>query len=319
MDTNNKGAVVITGASTGIGEACALHLDRLGFQVFAGIRQEADAARLRAQASQRLVPVFMDVTDAASIATAVTTITTILSPNKLIGLVNNAGVAVTAPLEFVPIDKLRWQFEVNVIGQIAVTQAFLALLRQGNGRIINMSSAGGRLAAPFNGPYNGSKFALEAMSDALRMELQSFGLHVAVIEPGSIATPIWEKSLDSDNRSWQEMPPQAHELYGEAMATATEQIARVGQRGIPPQSVADVVLQALTDPAPKTRYLVGQDAVQMAALAKIVPDRARDKILTSQLGLPPANYAAPPTGSTLKLLTGLLAGLAFVGWLWRRK
>ena len=210
-------SVLITGASTGIGEACALHLDQLGWRVFAGVRKDADGDALRAKASARLLPVRIDVVDAASIAAAREVVLRELGDRGLDGLVNNAGIAIAAPLEFVPIEDLRRQLEINVIGQIAVTQAFLAPIRKARGRVVNMGSIGGRLATPFLGPYNASKFALEALTDSLRAELRPWGIQVAVIEPGSIATPIWEKSTAEADRMEATLPPEGHALYGKAI------------------------------------------------------------------------------------------------------
>src|SRR5574341_29762 len=178
--------IVITGASTGIGEACALYLDELGYRVFAGVRRPSDGETLKAKASARLTPVVMDVTDVASIDRAVETVKQAVGSVGLAGLVNNAGIGVGGPLEVVPLADLRKQFEVNVIGQVAVTQAFLPLLRQGRGRIVNMGSIAGRVVMPFMGPYSASKFALEALTDAMRLEFQPWGIQVSIVEPGAI-------------------------------------------------------------------------------------------------------------------------------------
>ena len=169
-------SVVITGASTGIGEACALELDRGGFRVFAGVRSEVAGEKLKAQASSRLTPVMIDVTDAASIAAAAEAVGRTLGDAGLAGLVNNAGIAVAGPLEAVPIEALRQQFEVNVIGQVAVTQVFLPLLRKARGRVVNISSINGGLSLPYMGAYSASKFAMEAVTDALRVELRTWGI-----------------------------------------------------------------------------------------------------------------------------------------------
>jgi NAD(P)-dependent dehydrogenase (short-subunit alcohol dehydrogenase family) len=187
-------AVVITGASTGIGAACALHLDRIGFRVFAGVRRRQDGERLRSVSSPDLIPLQLDVTDRNSLRDAQQRVAEEIGESRLVGLINNAGIAVASPLEAVPIEDLRRQLEVNVVGQVAVTQVFLPLLRAGQGRIINMGSIAGRATMPLMGPYSASKYALEAITDALRLELQPWGIHVAIIEPGAIATPIWEKS-----------------------------------------------------------------------------------------------------------------------------
>ena len=187
-----SGTVVVTGASTGIGEAAALHLKELGFEVRAGVRKDEDAERLRAQG---VSPLKLDVTDTSSVAAAAAEV-----GEEVFGLVNNAGVAVSAPVEFVPIDQLRRQLEVNLIGQVAVIQAFLPALRQSHGRIVNISSIGGRIALPLASPYAASKFALEAVSDSLRREVAQFGIEVSLVEPGGVKTPIWKKGTETAER-----------------------------------------------------------------------------------------------------------------------
>ena len=278
----DRGAVVITGASTGIGEACALHLAGLGFRVFAGVRKEADAAALRGKAMGRIAPLSLDVTDPAALGRAAAEVAGAVGDGGLAGLVNNAGIAVAAPLEFLPLDEFRRQLEVNVTGQLAATQAFLPLLRRGRGRIVNMSSIAGRIAGPMIGPYHASKFALEALSDALRLELRPWGLHVAVIEPGTIATPIWAKSGAAAEALLAALPARAHELYGPQIAAMRARAARAEGSGIPPRRVAEAVAHALTARRPKTRYLVGTDA-RIGALVARLPDRLRDRLLLRRL------------------------------------
>jgi NAD(P)-dependent dehydrogenase (short-subunit alcohol dehydrogenase family) len=280
------GAVVITGASTGIGEACALRLDKTGFYVFAGVRKPEDGERLKSQASGRLVPLIIDVTDAATIEAAAHTVSDTAGEGGLAGLVNNAGVSVPGPLEFLPIDELRRQLEVNVIGQIAVTQAFLPLIRKRRGRIVNMGSIGGRMATAFLGPYNASKFAMEALTDALRQELRPWGIHVSIVEPGSIATPIWEKGQAYGDHLEQNLPAQAMALYGTSVAALRKAAVELEKRGIPPDEVAKFVEHALTARTPKTRYVVGRDAQLQRVLIKVAPDRLRDRLVAQQLGLP---------------------------------
>ncbi|WP_250125607.1 SDR family oxidoreductase [Chroococcidiopsis sp. CCMEE 29] len=280
----NKGAVVVTGASTGIGETCALWLDKLGFQVFAGIRTDRDAQALKQKASERLNPIFLDVTDADSIASAAQTVAIAVGDAGLAGLVNNAGVAVAGPLEFLPPSDFRQQLEVNVTGQVAVTQVFIPLLRLASGRIINMGSIGGRSATPFLGPYNASKFALEALTDALRMELQPWGISVSIIELGAIATPIWEKSLAEADRMQQKLPAQAHNLYSRAIDVVSKSAATFAQKGISANIVAQAVVHALTAKKPKTRYLIGQNA-RLRTLLNFLPDRVRDQLILRAMGL----------------------------------
>jgi NAD(P)-dependent dehydrogenase (short-subunit alcohol dehydrogenase family) len=286
MATNQARSVVITGASTGIGEACALRLDRQGWRVFAGVRKEEDGARVKGQASDRLQPVIIDVTDEASITSAAATVREAVGEGGVAGLVNNAGISVVGPLEFLMPEDLRRQLEVNVIGQIAVTREFLPLIRKGNGRIVNMGSIAGKMATPFLGPYTASKFAMEALTDSLRQELRPWGIRVAIVEPGSIATPIWEKGQTMADELEQNLPEEAMALYGEAFTAMRETARKFEEAGIPPDEVAKVVEHALTSSRPKPRYVVGRDAQIQRVIAKVVPDSLRDVLVAQQMGLP---------------------------------
>jgi NAD(P)-dependent dehydrogenase (short-subunit alcohol dehydrogenase family) len=201
-------------------------------------------------------------------------------------LINNAGIAIGSPLEVIPIDQLRKQFEVNVIGQIAVTQAFLPLVRRARGRIVNMGSIAGRGTIPMMGPYSSSKFALEALTDALRLELQPWGIEVSIIEPGAIVTPIWEKSLKTAGDLEAGLIGEGKRLYEEAARRVKEAVDRAAQRAIPVEAVVQAVLHALTAPRPRTRYLVGTDARIRALMVKWLPDRAQDWLLRRVLKLP---------------------------------
>lgn len=275
--------IVVTGASSGIGKACALQLDKLGLRVFAGVRREMDGEALRREASAMLIPILLDITDAASITSAVDIVTTALGETGeagLAGIINNAGIAVAGPLEFLPVSEIRKQLEVNVIGQIAVTQAFLPLLRRGQGRIINIGSLGGKIAMPFIGPYNAAKFAMEALTDALRMELRPWHIHVSIIEPGFIATPIWEKSNEAAGAIFNNLPRQADHLYSTITPAVREAYSRVGRTGTPVEEVAKVIVQALTAARPKTRYLVGRGARLGTGILQRLPDRLRDVLIT---------------------------------------
>ena len=286
MTDRSQQTVVITGASTGIGAACARHLDRIGFTVLAGVRRTADGDALQAQASARLQPIVLDVTDAASIEQARRTVAGLVGPRGVAGLVNNAGIAVAGPLETVPIADLRRQFEVNVIGQVAVTQAFLPLLREGRGRIVNMGSIAGRAAMPVMGPYSASKFALEALTDALRLEVQQWGVQVSIVEPGAIATPIWTKSGAKAEELETATPEAMKTLYAGVIAGVRARVAEAAARAIPPEAVAQAVEHALTAARPKTRYLVGRDAKVRALMVKLLPDRWSDRLMTRILNLP---------------------------------
>jgi len=271
------GTVLVTGASTGIGEATVVHLKTLGFDAIGAVRRDEDAERLEGRGVRT---VRIDVSDAGQIAAARDE----LGDAPLAGLVNNAGIAVAAPLEFLPIDQLRHQLEINVIGQVAVTQAFLPALRRARGRIVNVSSIGGRVALPLVGAYNASKFALEGVSDALRRELRPLGVDVIVIEPGGVKTPIWTKSTKTADDMLEDAPD-ARQLYGnliDGVRTRTQKIAR--ETGSDPSAVAEAIGEALTADRPRTRYLVGRDAKLRARMAKVLPDRVMDRMILRALG-----------------------------------
>ncbi len=280
---SNTPTVVVTGASSGIGEASALRLDKLGFRVFAGIRQEADAEALQRKASKRLTPIFLDVAESASISIAAESVTSALGETGLNGLVNNAGIAIAGALEFLPIADLRRQLEVNVIGQIAVTQAFLPLLRQAQGRIVNVGSLGGRIVFPFNGPYHASKFALEALTDSLRVELRPWHIHMSLIEPGLIATPLWGKGITIADNFLKNLPPQAHQLYGPVIPAVRDLAVKANKIGTPVDAVAKAIVEALTSPKPKTRYIVGRGTLFGTVLFEHLPDKLRDLIIVQLL------------------------------------
>ena len=272
-----SGTVLVTGASTGIGEATALHLKELGFDAVGAVRKESDAERL---GSQGLRTVKLDVTDVDSIAAARAE----LGDGPLAGLVNNAGIAVAAPLEFLPLDQLRRQLEVNVVGQVAVTQQFLPALRAARGRIVNVSSIGGRVALPLLSAYNASKFALEAISDSLRRELHPHGVDVVLIEPGGVKTPIWGKGNEIADEIQKDLPPEAEGLYGPMVAALRKETVKIANdRGIEPREVAEVIGRALTAKRPRTRYLVGTDAKVRATVANVMPDRMMDRAIVRQL------------------------------------
>ncbi|TMC50972.1 MAG: SDR family NAD(P)-dependent oxidoreductase [Chloroflexi bacterium] len=278
-------AVLVTGASTGVGRACALHLDSREFRVFAAVRRDEDADALRGAASSRLTPLLMDVTDAEAISSAAATVGAAAGDAGLQGLVNNAGIALGDPLEFVRLDDVRRVLEVNLVGAIAVTQAFLPLLRRGHGRVVCIGSIGGRFPAPFTGAYGASKAALAAICDSLRVELRPWRIDVVLIEPGSVSTPIWEKGLREFDSRMPDYPPAALELYGRAIGPVRSMTEKLAAAGIPPLSVARVVEQALRARRPRTRYLVGRDA-RVQALLRHLPDRARDRLMASFMRLP---------------------------------
>lgn len=280
------GAVVVTGASSGIGRACALTLARSGFQVFAGVRRDEDARSLAEAATGRLTPLRLDVTDADLIAAAASTVEAAVGRNGIAGLVNNAGVGVAWPLEVVPLDEFRRQFEVNVFGHLAVTQEFLPLIRAATGRIVNVGSVGGRITMPFGGTLSAPRHALVAVNDALRMELSPWGIHVVLIEGGSIATRAVDKLEASAEAVLRHLTAVDRARYAEAYRAAVARAVARTRAGSPPEVVADVVLRAPTDPTPKTRYPVGADTRLLLTLATILPDRLLDRVRFRIFGLP---------------------------------
>jgi NAD(P)-dependent dehydrogenase (short-subunit alcohol dehydrogenase family) len=286
----NKGAVVITGAATGIGEMTALHLDKLGYRVFAGVYFDAyekkGGEQLKAKASDRLSTVPLDVTDRQSIASAAKTVTDEVGEEGVVGLVNVHGIDIPGPLEFFPIDLLRRHFEVNVIGTMAVTQAFLPLLRKGKGRVINFGSMNGKMIFPLEAAYCASKAALEAMTDSLRMELRPAGIPVSVIEPGFIGTEMLSKSLDAWDKLEKTLPQEAHDRYGPFIDKAMKRIDRVKNMGSPPEGVAKLVAKALKAKTPKRRYRIGRGSRSMILAAKYVPEPILDWAIIKGLCMP---------------------------------
>jgi NAD(P)-dependent dehydrogenase (short-subunit alcohol dehydrogenase family) len=274
-----SGGVLITGASTGIGEATALRLDRSGFRVFAGVRKAEDGERLRNAGSERLRVIDpLDVTEGDQIAAAAALVESELGGEPLRGIVNNAGIGIGGPLEALDLDDFRRTLEVNTTGQLAVTKAFLPLLRRSRGRIVNMTSIGGRVAQPFAGPYVASKFALEAVTDVLRVELLEWGIDVIAIEPGTIATPIWDKSSREADKVLETLTPELRELYGKRLAKMAKVLERQTKRGAAPEKVAEAVEKALTARRPRTRYPIG-DAYVLLALKTFLPTRVLDRLL----------------------------------------
>lgn len=274
-------SVLVTGASTGIGRATALRLDAAGWRVFAGVRREEDAESLRREASERLAPLTLDVTAADQIAAAAERVG---AEGGLAGLVNNAGVAVPSPLETIPIEDFRRQIEVNLTGQVAVTQALLPELRRGHGRVVFISSIGGRIAFPLTGAYHAAKFGVEAVGDVFRQELRPWGLRVSIVEPGSIDTPIWDRGERAADMIG-ERSPRREALYGRAIENYRRVVRQTAERGIPPEKVARVVEHALTSPRPRSRYLVGLDAKLQARLRPLIPTPLFDRIVARAMNI----------------------------------
>jgi NAD(P)-dependent dehydrogenase (short-subunit alcohol dehydrogenase family) len=274
------GAVLITGASTGIGRATALLLDAAGWRVLAGVRREEDAASLRAAGSERLSPLMLDVSEPEQIAAAAAVAAA--DPDGLAGLVNNAGVAIPGPLETLPIEEFRRQVEINLTAQVAVTQAMLDPIRRAGGRIVFLSSIGGRIAFPFTGAYHAAKFGIEAVGDVFRQELRPWGIRVAIVEPGSIDTPIWERGQRAADGT---SDPGRESLYGQAIERYRKVVRQTAERGIPPEKVAARIEHALSADRPRTRYLVGLDARVQARLRPLIPTPLWDRIIARTMGL----------------------------------
>jgi NAD(P)-dependent dehydrogenase (short-subunit alcohol dehydrogenase family) len=251
---------LVTGASSGIGEAVAIRLAGSGWRVLAGVRKQGDAP-------EGTEEVLLDVTEPKQIQAAAARV------EELDALVNNAGVALAMPLEHVPLDELRQQLEVNVVGQVAVTQALVPALRRSRGRVVFVGSIAGRSALPFLGPYAASKHALEALADSLRIELNPWGIHVTIVEPGTIRTPIWAKGAQKAEELQGE---ETTKLYGERIAAMRKVAAERGAGGAPAEAVAVVIERALTSSRPRARYLVGRDAKLRAGIERL-PTRARDR------------------------------------------
>ena len=280
MKEKNKGTLMITGSSMGIGRACALHFDRNGYRVFAGVRKESDAESLKKEGSDKLMPVMIDVTDYKSIQETADQIGNLIGPSGLTGLINNAGIAVSGPLEFLPIRHFENQFKVNVFGLVAVTQAFLPLLRKARGRVVNMSSESGLFALPFLAPYAASKHAVEALSDSLRVELMPSGIKVVVIEPGSIKTSIWEKTDKEISKLIEDLPDLGREIYEKELKASVTFTRKAGMNAIPVERVVNVVERALSSPRPKLRYTVGFEGFFMVYVLPLLPRKLVDRILS---------------------------------------
>ena len=271
-------SVLVTGASTGIGAATVTELVGRGFRVWAGVRGETDAARLADEHGDGVRVLRFDVTDTDAVAAAGEQV---MAAGPLHGLVNNAGVALPGPLEFLPVAALREQLEVNLLGQLAVTQAMLPALRAAAGRIVMVGSIGGRIAAPMLGAYHASKFGLVGLTDTLRAELAPWRIRVILIEPGAIATPIWSRGVANADALGEQMPARARELYAGQIAQARKNAARSARDGLPPAAAAAVIARALTDPRPRPRYLVGRDALAASVVARL-PYRLRYRLTAAR-------------------------------------
>jgi NAD(P)-dependent dehydrogenase (short-subunit alcohol dehydrogenase family) len=283
-------SVVVTGVSTGIGWGIMKVLIQHGFRIFGSVRKTQDAERLTMEFGESFVPLIFDITDEADVQAAAQQVRDQLNGETLFGLVNNAGIAVPAPLMHQPIGDFRHQIEVNLIGQLIVTQAFLPLLgsdpslRGDPGRIINISSVGGKVGAPFLGAYAASKHGLEGFSESLRRELMIYGIDVIIIGPGSVATPIWDKAEEVDVSMYDNTE------YAEAGRRVQKYMIEDGRKGYPPEKVGEVVLHALTTPKPRVRYAVIPGSSLRRIIQMLLPKRVVDRIIARNLGFKQKSY-----------------------------
>jgi NAD(P)-dependent dehydrogenase (short-subunit alcohol dehydrogenase family) len=284
-NASQERAVLITGCSSGIGEACARDLAAHGLRVFAGVRQEADAQRWRDQAAGRVEPVLLDVAEPEMVRSAANTLERSLGESGLAGLVNNAGIVVPGPLELLSTADFRRQLEVNVLGTHAVTQAMLPLLRRAGGRIVMVSSISGRVAPPFYGAYAASKHALEAMADSLRRELRPWRIRVSVVEPDSVATAIWDKLDRGLGSLARQADPAASDLYEAQMRAVRKATAGMGRLGMPTSAVVRAVRHAICARRPKVRYPLGLRTRLAIWGASHLPASVMDWFLRRSVGL----------------------------------
>ena len=282
----DRGIVMITGSSTGIGAATASRLADDGFSVFAGVRSEADAKAVRDHPSGALTPLLLDITSAAMIDAAAKKVAATVGDRGLAGIVNNAGIVRPGPLEFQPMGDFRAQLEVNLFGHLAVTQAFLPLIRRGHGRIVNVGSIGGRLVLPLHGAYSASKFAMEAVSDALRLELRQWGIHVSLVDPGGSQSAIFGKTLAAIDEMAQGLHDRGIDAYDAQIDAITALVEKTADDADPADHVARAVADALTAKRPKTRYLAGKGAKAVGVIARTLPDHLKDLAVAHEAGLP---------------------------------
>lgn len=274
-----KKLVVITGCSTGIGRAAALHLAERGFQVLAGVRKEKDAASFHGK--NGITPVIIDVTDDKTVKSAATH--PLLSEASEVHLINNAGIALGGPVEATPLPRWKQQFDVNVFGLVEVTQAFLPYIRATRGRIVNISSVAGIAASPYLAPYAASKFAVEAISDSLRRELKQFGVKVIILEPGPIKTPIWEKGMAVQDSS--QISGEMESLYGKEMKLFRALVKKSEDEAVEVSKISALLENVLTSSAPRTRYVVGAKGLSwQMKVARLLPDKWLDSVIAKELG-----------------------------------
>jgi NAD(P)-dependent dehydrogenase (short-subunit alcohol dehydrogenase family) len=275
-----SGTVLVTGTSSGIGRACAVDLAGRGFHVLAGVRRESDGEAVRTLHPDRIEPLLLDVTDLDAIAKLPDRV-----GGALAGLVNNAGLSIPGPVEYLSVADIRHQLDVMLLAPFALTHTLLPALRAAQGRVVNIGSIGGRVGLPFISPYNAAKAGIAGMSDSLRQELAPVGVHVALVEPGSIATDIWDRGIAAGDELLEGLPEEGRRLYGRRLELVKKAAAATGRRGVPPAKVAAAVGHALSADKPKTRYLVGSDARGQAVLRAVLPDRALDAVVARVSGV----------------------------------
>ena len=295
---SGKGWIVITGASSGIGEACAVGLANEGYRVFAGVRKEADGQTVVLKGGENVTPLMIDVTDAESIASAAARVTETVGEEGLSCLMNNAGVSINGPIEYVALDDLRRQLEVNVVGLVAVTQAFMPLIKKAMGRIVNVSSVGGFFTTPILGPYCASKYAVEAISDAMRRELRPWGVQVVTIQPAAIRTAIWEKGTNDAERMIANAPPGMLDDYGRVLKRITKFAESSEKTAAPPEDVYRAVSRALSAARPKHRYGMGTGYGQRKFLS-LIPVRMADNMICKALGIGASARVTVTTNTTM--------------------
>ncbi|CQD09851.1 short-chain dehydrogenase [Mycobacterium lentiflavum] len=275
--------IIVTGASTGIGAATAKELARKGFQVLAGVRRKADADALKAEGLQSLEPHILDITVEADVTAIADRVAHDPLHRPLRALINNAGIAINAPVEALPLEQWRQQFEVNLFGHIAITQALLPALLLSSGTVVNISSVGGKVVLPTYGAYAGSKFALEAVSDALRREVAELGIKVVVVEPGAVKTEMAERGIATAEGLKANMTDTQLARYGDLVAAVTAQARSFGEVGVSAEHAAKVIAKAATAARPRTRYTIGRDAAILLRVSRVVSDRVLDRIVRLNL------------------------------------
>ncbi len=287
MNSSNRAdrqeLIVVTGASTGMGAATARELARNGFHVLAGVRRDADADALAADGLEGLEPRILDITVESDIAAIAERVAHDPLHRPLRALVNNAGIAIHGPVETLPLTQWRRQFEVNLFGHIAMTQALLPALLRSSGTVVNISSVGGKFALPTYGAYAGSKFALEAVSDALRREVGDARIKVVVVEPGAVRTEMAERGIATAEGLKANLTAAQLARYGGLIAAIAAQARSFNDIGVSAERAAQVIAKAATASRPRTRYTIGRDAAILALISRVVSDRALDRIVRRNL------------------------------------